>query len=177
MRIRRVVTGHTDDGKAVVASDTEVEGVRPALLGGWEMHKLWGADAPPIYPDDGSRLEFRDWFPSVDGFRFIAASIPPETTEQAPIVDEAAATAEVEAFAQGMLATMEPDAPGMHTTDTVDLIYVVSGEVILELDAGAEVTLRAGDTIVQSSTRHAWRNRGTEECKLVAVQIGAYRVA
>ena len=29
--------------------------------------------------------------------------------------------------------------PGMHTTDTVDFDVVVSGEVYLELDDGAEV--------------------------------------
>jgi hypothetical protein len=68
-------------------------------------------------------LEFRDWFPSVDGFRFIAASIPPTTTAQPAIDDEAEVAAEVEEF-----------APGMHTTDTVDLIYVVFGEVIRQAD-------------------------------------------
>ncbi|HEX4982702.1 MAG TPA: hypothetical protein VFV63_13440, partial [Ilumatobacteraceae bacterium] len=29
MRVRRVVTGHDAGGKAVVASDTEVDGIRP----------------------------------------------------------------------------------------------------------------------------------------------------
>jgi hypothetical protein len=30
---------------------------------------------------------------------------------------------------------MEPDAPGMHTTPTVDIDLVISGQVILELDS------------------------------------------
>ena len=30
----------------------------------------------------------------------------------------------------------------MHTTDTVDYEFVISGEVVLELDDGAEVTLK-----------------------------------
>jgi quercetin dioxygenase-like cupin family protein len=75
----------------------------------------------------------------------------------------------------GMAAHMEPDHPGMHTTDTVDYEYVVSGEIDLELDDGATVHLVAGDTVVQNGTRHAWRNRGTEPCTMVVVLVGAHR--
>ena len=39
---------------------------------------------------------------------------------------------------------MEPDRPGMHTTDTVDFDIVLRGEVWLELDGGQEVHLRPG---------------------------------
>ena len=53
-----------------------------------------------------------------------------------------------------MLDVLEPDAPGMHMTDTVDFVVVLSGEAVLELDDGAEVTVRAGDCIVQNGTRH-----------------------
>ena len=48
----------------------------------------------------------------------------------------------------GMVSFMEPDDSGMHTTDTIDFEYVISGEVWLELDNGAEALLQAGDTIV-----------------------------
>ena len=70
------------------------------------------------------------------------------------------AMAELEEKLPGMVGHMEPDAPGMHTTDTVDFEVVLSGEVVLELDDGAEVTLKQGDTVVQNGTRHAWHNRG-----------------
>jgi quercetin dioxygenase-like cupin family protein len=70
---------------------------------------------------------------------------------------------------------MERDAPGMHTTDTVDFEVVLSGEVVLELDDGAEVTLRAGDTVVQNGTRHAWRNRGDVPAVIAVGIIGAVR--
>ena len=63
----------------------------------------------------------------------------------------------------------------MHTSDTIDFEYVLSGEVWLELDDGKEVHLRAGDTVVQNGTRHAWRNKGTEPCRLVFCLIGARR--
>jgi quercetin dioxygenase-like cupin family protein len=63
----------------------------------------------------------------------------------------------------------------MHTTDTIDFEYVVSGEVWLELDDGVEVKLSAGDTLVQNGTRHAWRNKSAEPCALVVFLVGAHR--
>jgi hypothetical protein len=37
----------------------------------------------------------------------------------------------------------------MHTTDTVDMEIVLSGDVNLELDAGVEKTLHLGDVNIQ----------------------------
>ena len=137
MQMRRVVTGHSGDGKAVVASDTQVDGFRPKLFPAMEFHALWGGDTAPTYPDDGAPLAQGDWFPPPGGFRFLAFTLQPQSDE-APdtadavsadaVADEAAALAELEAFAPGLLAHMEPDTSGMHTTDSIDFIYVVSGE-------------------------------------------------
>jgi quercetin dioxygenase-like cupin family protein len=64
-----------------------------------------------------------------------------------------------------------------HTSDGKATVfeYVLSGEVWLELDDGKEVHLRAGDVVVQNGTRHAWRNKNTEPCRLVICLIGANR--
>jgi hypothetical protein len=35
--------------------------------------------------------------------------------------------------------------------------------------------LRAGDVVIQNSTRHAWRNHGTKSCTIIGVAIGADR--
>jgi quercetin dioxygenase-like cupin family protein len=77
----------------------------------------------------------------------------------------------------GFLGHLEPDNPGMHTTDTVDFEVVLSGEVVLELDDGAEKVLRPGDAVVQNGTRHRWGNRGTEPAVLALVLIGAHRAS
>jgi quercetin dioxygenase-like cupin family protein len=82
---------------------------------------------------------------------------------------------EVEEKLPGVIAVQEPDHPGIHTTDSIDFEYIISGEVWLELDDGIEVHLRAGDTIVQNGTRHAWRNKGTIPCQMVLCMIGAQR--
>jgi Cupin domain len=175
MRVRRVVTGHDDDGKAVVASDTEVDGLRPKLTPGAEFHRLWGGDEAPRFPDDGSLPPHRSYFPPVGGYRFGMFSIPPGHRQERVAPDDmAAALAEFEDAMPGLAGYMEPDAPGMHTTDTIDFEVVVDGEVWLELDDGVEVHLRAGDTVVQNGTRHAWRNHGDATARLAVFIVGAH---
>ena len=44
MRVRRVVTGHSPAGKAIVASDTEVESIELKALPDSSFVKLWGGD-------------------------------------------------------------------------------------------------------------------------------------
>jgi hypothetical protein len=167
MKIRRVVTGHTLDGKATVASDTEVESITIALAPETEFHVLWGADSAPTFPDDGSPQPFQSYFPPVGGFRFVLFTLPPQSVLQSEQLDMQAALKEVEEKVPGLLAHMERDNPGMHTTDTIDFEYIISGEVWLELDDGVEVHLRTGDTVVQNGTRHACGNKGSERCRIV----------
>jgi hypothetical protein len=173
MRVRRVVTGHDGEGKAIFASDEEVEPVTIALLPGAEFHRLWGADEPPSFPDAGSMPAHTTYFPPLGGFRFGLFTVPPRVTLPAD-VDVAAGLAEMEAKMPGLAGHMEPDNPGMHTTATIDYEYVIDGEVVLELDDGAEVTLRAGDTVVQNGTRHAWHNRTDTPARLVVAIVGAH---
>jgi hypothetical protein len=174
MGIRRVVTGHTPDGKATVASDTEVAPITVALAPGMEFYRLWGADETPTFPDDGSPRPSPNYFPPVGGFRFGLFTIPPGSVEPPENLDLEAAFKEMEEKLPGP-AYMEKDNPGMHTTDTIDYEYIISGEVWLELDNGVEVHLRAGDTVVQNGTRHAWRNKSSKPCRMVVCLIGAHR--
>jgi quercetin dioxygenase-like cupin family protein len=69
---------------------------------------------------------------------------------------------------------MEPAEPGMHTTATIDFEVLLSGSVTLELDDGAKVDLRPGDTVVQNGTRHRWSNAGTEPAVLAVFICGAH---
>jgi hypothetical protein len=175
MRVRRVVTGHDEAGKAVVASDTEVDSLRPALTGAAEFHRLWGGDEVPRFPDDGAQPGHVTYFPPVGGFRFGMFTVPPGGAQAAePPPDLPAAFSEFEAALPGLAAYMEPATPGMHTTDTIDFEVVLEGDVWLELDDGVEVHLRAGDTVVQNGTRHAWRNHGDVTARLAVFIIGAH---
>ena len=61
MQVRRVVTGHSPEGKAIVASDQVVEPIRLDLLPGAEFHRLWGGDSAPTFPDDGAPMPHHDY--------------------------------------------------------------------------------------------------------------------
>jgi mannose-6-phosphate isomerase-like protein (cupin superfamily) len=174
MDVRLVATGHDSNGKAVFAHDAMVAPITLAAMPGAEFHRLWGSDEPQTYPDSGAEPHAPAYFPGVGGFRFGLFTIPPAQQADSPD-DMAAAMEEVERKLPGMMAHMEPDAPGMHTTDTTDFEVVLSGQVVLELDDGAEVTLSPGDTVVQNGTRHRWRNPGTVPAVLAVVLVGARR--
>jgi mannose-6-phosphate isomerase-like protein (cupin superfamily) len=175
MDVRRVVTGHDGSGRSVFASDEQVAPMRLELFPGWQFHALWGADEPPAYPGDGSPPRASAYFPALKGFRFSFSTIPPHGTAPYDGDDPEAARQAVEAAMPGLLEHMEPDDPGMHTTDTIDMEVILSGEAILELDDGAERRLGPGDTVIQNGTRHRWRNPGREPCVMAIVMLGARR--
>jgi len=174
MQVRRLVTGHNNDSKAVFASD---EVIAPLVVPGinLEFLRLWGGDKLSTFPDDGVEPEYRTYFPPQSGFRFGIFTIPPARPSSLDPEQRRAAYKEMERLLPGLAQHMEPGNPGMHTSDSIDFGYVVSGSVWLELDDGTSKELHAGDTYVQNGTRHAWRNRGAEPCSILVVLIGARR--
>ncbi|HEX9192854.1 MAG TPA: cupin domain-containing protein [Burkholderiales bacterium] len=54
---------------------------------------------------------------------------------------------------------------GMRKIRTLDFCLILEGEITLVLDT-QEVELKAGDTVVQRGTRHAWSNRSDAPCVL-----------
>ncbi|MBF6170421.1 cupin domain-containing protein [Nocardia blacklockiae] len=176
MAIRRVVTGHDAAGKARVVDDSAVEPLTTDLMPGYAVYRLWGRDERPTFPDDGAPRPADAYYPPPSGSRFMINTIPPGDPVPPPGLDTAAALAEVERRMPGAMAVLEPGTPGMHTTDSLDYVLVVSGEITLELDDGEQRVLRAGDVVVQNGTRHAWRNHGNRPCTIVGVAVGADRV-
>jgi len=177
MKVRRVVTGHDERGKAVFASDEEVAPLTLSLMPGSEFHRLWSADRAPTFPDRGEPTAQPAYFPPVGGYRFGLFTVPPAGGALPADIDVNAALAEMEEKLPGLMSHVEADNPGMHTTDTIDFEVVLAGEVVLELDDGAETVLRPGDTVVQNGTRHRWSNRGTEPAVLAVFITGAHRGA
>jgi mannose-6-phosphate isomerase-like protein (cupin superfamily) len=169
--VRRVVTGHSPEGKAVFVSDEKVA-VAPMSQGsGGGFHQLWGGDEAPTFPDDGQLPAQATFFPPVGGYRFVVVTMPPAGLTRPAESDQE----ERERRFPGLASHMEKDNPGMHTTDTIDFEYVLSGEIALELDDGAEVVLHPGDSVVQNGTRHRWHNRSSEPAVYVAFLVGAHR--
>ena len=173
MKIRCVVTGRDASGKSVIAKDAAIDPVTLRLLPGFEFHRIWGGDEVPKLPSDGTPPAHPGYFPPPSGFRFAFFTVPPNTEKLPEYTDLAAAFGELQEKLPGLAEVIEPMNPGMHTTETVDFDVVLSGEVYLELDDGAEVLLKAGDCVVQNGTRHAWHNRSSENCVVAVALVGA----
>lgn len=170
--VRRVVTGHDPAGRAIVVSDDIVDPLTSSLAETFALCSIWGSDAPPTFPDNGSRPKVRTYFPPVGGFRFVIASLPPGEGLRGPL--GAAVVADLDATFPGMMTFHELDEAGVHTTPTIDFEVVLAGECSLELDNGVEICLRQGDTLVQNGTRHRWLNKGSTACRIAIFLVGAH---
>ena len=145
--IRRVVTGpDTNDGKSTAIIDSRVA-IAP-LATDLGAANLWVTDSDPV------RLSKRD---TRDESAVVS---PPDNGTKFGVVEFAPFNAD------------HPAPPIWHRTRTVDYVVVVSGEIDLMLEDSV-VHLKAGDTIVQQATNHAWVNRGKEPCRLAFVLMDA----
>ena len=145
--IRRVVTGpDANDGKSAAIIDSRVN-VAP-LATDLGRANLWVTDS---YPISLSKSDTKD--------KSVGVS-PPDNGTQFGVVEFAPYNAD------------HPAPPIWHRTRTVDYVVVVSGEIDLMLEDSV-VHLKAGDTVVQQATNHAWVNRGKEPCRLVFVLMDA----
>jgi quercetin dioxygenase-like cupin family protein len=167
-QIRRVVTGHDDQGKAVVISDGFAPTVRTnPLRPGHISVDLWRTGAAPVIlkkDEPDPTLGPRQIHPGPMGTVFRISEVAPETDAIRNMTPEQAR----EAFrTQGSEAASTFGRGGrhplMHRTQTVDYAVVLDGEIYLVLD-DTEVLLRTGDVVIQRGTNHAWSNRSDRPC-------------
>jgi mannose-6-phosphate isomerase-like protein (cupin superfamily) len=158
MQIRRVVTGQRA-ARSAFASDDLLDGFDFGAGAAWV---LWGSDEPARVPNDGAMPRFDGSFPPAGGHRFVVLTLAPGEESEHKL-------------AELLPDVMDPDDLGMHSTTTVDFIVVLDGEIVLELDDGAEVVLRARDCVVQNGTRHRWKNRSGAPATYATVIVGAER--
>ena len=141
--VRRVVTGHDENGKAVVLYDgtpPRVESPREGLQGAL----IWTTNALPARVDGDKDMGDVDVGTTLDnGSVFRVAKYEPGV------------------------------GPRVHRTQSIDYAVVISGEIILELDDGVEVRLEAGDVAVQRATIHNWVVPGPEPCVIAFILISA----
>jgi quercetin dioxygenase-like cupin family protein len=174
-RIRRVVTGHNQDGKAIVISDGPAPAVRTnPLRPGHISVDLWKTGALPVIvrresPDPtGGPKQIH---PPRGGTVFRISELAPEPEavrnldpEKAKEVFRAMGNAEAATFGHG------GRHPMMHRTESIDYAVVLEGEVTLLLD-DQDVQLKAGDVVIQCGTNHAWSNRSDKPCKMLYVLL------
>ena len=171
---RRIVTGHRADGKSIVASTGNVDGVAVPGIPGVYLTTLWGCDQPFNYPDTGGEPPHPAWFPPIGGVRFFEFILAPDSTPPDTSLSPEQITTEANRLFPGLLAHFNPEDPGMHRSASTDMLYVISGRCVLELDDGSRNVLAAGDVIVQSGTMHRWKNPYEEPCRIIGALVGAH---
>jgi quercetin dioxygenase-like cupin family protein len=173
MKVRRVVTGQSANGKSIAVHD----GLPPRTKDfehtpGFALSIAWmtAAGAPPnaadITPNAKSIL------PGPGESSLHIVTFPPDAVMQTPSFNPAAAAQEHARETQGLVEFFEPNNPGMHKTPTVDYGIVLEGEIWLELDDGEIIHLRPHDIVVQNGTRHAWRNKSQRPTTIAFVLLG-----
>ena len=148
--VRRIVTRRTRDGTSVVVSDGSPPRVMTVeSLPYLEVTDLWATDDIPTLPEEQTDPTVGMWslLPSLGGTRFRIVRISP---------------ADINQF----------EDKGLHSSDTMEYLVIVSGEVWLQLEDGTEIHLHQGDCVVQHGTRHTWSNRSSTDCLMAAVVVG-----
>ncbi len=173
--IRRVVTGHDDNGKAVVIEDgPPPEAYTNPLRPGHVSTDLWRTRAMPV-PIAASEPEAtlpkpKNRFATPNGTLLRISVIPPDST--IPDSDPERSREVFKAYGNETASTFGHGGrhPFMHRTESVDYAVVLEGEITLVLD-DSEVLLKAGDVVVQRGTNHGWSNRSDRPCKMLYVLI------
>jgi mannose-6-phosphate isomerase-like protein (cupin superfamily) len=106
---------------------------------------------------------------------FIQLTLPPDSLFASEDFDPQAFSDEGLVHNAGIFDRMEADGSGRHTTDTVDYNIIVDGEVWLETADGKQTRIGPGEVVVQTGTRHAWRNKSDRPVTMFTVLIGARR--
>lgn len=147
---RRIVTGHTSEGKSTVLYDSPVPLLEADSAAGVRQEDRAGAASAVIWTTQGP---VNNDDPSDTALRKVGTA------------DSDGTVFRIVRYAPGV-------APRHHRTNSVDYAVVLSGSIDMELD-NQIVRLNAGDVLVQRGTAHNWVNNGTEPCVIAFVLIGA----
>ena len=168
--VRRIVTIDDDEGKSTAIADGPSPDVQndPARPG-FSSARIWVSGSSPAqigsYRD--AVLSYpRALEPPRGGSVCRIMTFPPDDSFRGKV-----GAAEVNTFfhdagspAASTYARTSPH-PYMQKTQTLDFCLVLEGEITLVLDT-EEVHLKAGDTVVQRGTNHAWSNRSNKTCRI-----------
>jgi mannose-6-phosphate isomerase-like protein (cupin superfamily) len=169
-KVRRVVTGHDANGKAIVLFDGACPHVR--VRGhGTASTLMWVTDKTPTTMTGAKDAADREIGvpPPAQGSIFRIVEFPPDTPESLGVRNEDVLR---QMGVSPTAAGKPPRHPGMHRTASIDYAVVMSGEIDMLLD-DSEVKVKAGDVVVQQGTIHAWANRSKAPCVIAFILIGA----
>jgi len=148
--VRRVVTGHDANGKAVVASDERLSAVSRRIGANVTGCEMWSTDRMPVDNSAEAAAAQRAGF--VKRYNYVGTG-------------------------EGTTFRITEWAPGharfTHRTETVDYAILLSGEIDLELENDEVVHLKPGDIVIQRGTTHTWVNRGSVPAVTAFILIDA----
>jgi mannose-6-phosphate isomerase-like protein (cupin superfamily) len=170
--VRRVVTGHTPEGKSTFVMDGPAPNVMEMKsMPGLALTDLWETATSPARNEGAAdaatrpvRLE-----PPRGGTIVRIVEFPPDSAWRS----RADAREAFDSIQAGHAPDESSSDPMMHKTNTVDYIIVLRGEIHAIMDHG-ETLLRAGDVLIQRGTNHSWSVRGTEPCIVAAILVSAH---
>ncbi|KZW03416.1 hypothetical protein EXIGLDRAFT_758775 [Exidia glandulosa HHB12029] len=152
--VRRVITGHTRDGKAIVLRD-EVQ--------------------QPVYWNPEQKNPTYDIHRSTE----TPARLDEEIVGDGVWPDKVQGTRNI-VEPNGSVGRSHDFAPGfvvpMHRTYSLDYGVVMKGEITMILDDGARVVLKEGDIVVQRGTIHEWRNETNEWGRMIFVCLPSEKI-
>jgi uncharacterized cupin superfamily protein len=168
--VRRIVTIDDSEGQSLAIADGPSPdiGCDPARPG-FCSARIWVTDGSPVLIDgyrDAVTLYPPSLQPPRNGTVCRVVTFPPDASFMGKV-----GAKEVESFFRAMgspgASTYAAAAPHpyMQKTRTLDFCLIVAGEITLVLDTG-EVHLKAGDTVIQRGTNHAWSNRSDKPCTI-----------
>jgi uncharacterized cupin superfamily protein len=165
--VRRIVTVDSADGRSKAIADGPSPDVQtdPARRG-FASTRIWVTDRSPARIRGVTEtLHFPHTLePPRGGSVCRIVSFPPDNAWKGRV-----GAKEVRAYfaAMGSPGASSYSAaaphPYMQKTRTLEFCLVLEGEITLVLDT-EEVHLKAGDTVVQRGTNHAWSNRSASPC-------------
>jgi hypothetical protein len=161
--LRRIVVVDEDGRSKAIADgptpDVRTDPARPGFISA----RMWVTDSTPV-PLAGlceSLHTPHALEPPAGGSLCRTVTFPPDDTYIGR-VGEREVRAYFESMGSPSASTYSRSAPHpyMQKTRTLEFGLIIAGEITLVLDT-VEVPLRAGDTVVQLGTNHAWSNHST----------------
>lgn len=165
---RRIVVGLDKHGQSTFISD-RLTHTRVATEA-YTINQIWQATSVPTpVMAENSLGQSAVIPPPPNGYTYVITTFPPDSSW-----DYEAGYARALAAAGAADSVGKDDIPGMHTTDSIDIVTVISGEIWALVETG-ETLMKPGDTLIQRGTKHAWRNRSNADCTIAALHVSAIR--
>lgn len=173
--VRRIVTGHDENGRSIIVSVGDCPNVFVSEdIPGFGASVAWltePGDISNVGNEDTATADTQvPMYPKVGGSIFRIATFPPD----AAYSDQAAQTMFSEFGGEHARAAAEEDSRHFwfHRTDSLDYGIVLDGEVWLMTDEG-ECLMKPGDVVVQRGTSHSWSNRSDKPCRMAFILLGS----